>query len=128
MSSDIFKRDSGARQSQQFVAGTAAAFGCDPIDRFVGVHDVTRLAMDAVGGIDLQTKPTVSVSCHFVDSSGTEELAGIAIFRRTSWMTNVAVQNDQMHRLIFIVIGSRVIHIGQLVKSESAIVIRVRWC
>jgi hypothetical protein len=66
------------------VARTAAAFRCDPIDHFVGVHNVARLAVDAVGGIDLQTKWPVSDRSHFVDGSRTKELAGIAVFVNSS--------------------------------------------
>ena len=119
----MFKRDPST-ESQQFVAWTAAAFRCDPIDRFVGVHNVARLAVDAVGSIDLQTKSSLSGSSHFVDGSGTKELAGIAIFGGTSWMANIGVDDHQVDWLIFIVIGSRVINITQLVKREFAIVIR----
>ena len=112
--------------SQQFVARTAAAFGCDPIDHFIGVHNVACFTVDAVGGINLQTKLPVSGRSHFVNGSGTEELAGVAVFCRTSWMANIAVEDNQVDWLVFIVIGSRVINIGQLVKGEFAVVIRVR--
>src|SRR5215510_14777410 len=120
--------DRDGRQSQQFIAWTAAAFGCNPIDHFVGVHNVTRFAVDAVRGIDLQTKSPVSGRSHFIDGSRTKELAGIAVFVRTSWMADFGIEDYQVDGLILIVIGSRVINISQLVKGEFAIIIRARRC
>ena len=35
-----------------FVVGASAAFGDDPIDDLVGISDVARLAMNAIGCID----------------------------------------------------------------------------
>ena len=104
-----------ARNSQQFVAWTAAAFRCDPIDHFVGVHDVARLAVDAVGGIDLQTKSPVSGRSHFIHGSRTEELTGFPYSVRASRMANIGVRTTS-GRLIFIVIGSGVINIVSLSK------------
>ena len=44
---------SGGEGSQQFVAGSTAAFRCDPVDDLIGIHDVAGLAMNAVGSVDL---------------------------------------------------------------------------
>src|SRR2546423_15170185 len=37
-----------SRSSEEFVARTIPAFGCNPIDDFVGIHNVAGLTVDAV--------------------------------------------------------------------------------
>ena len=52
--------------------GPAAAFGRHPVDDLVRVHDVARLAVHAVGGVDLQLLLPGAVVHHLVDVGGTE--------------------------------------------------------
>ena len=77
--------------------------------------------MDAVGEIDLESQPAVRIFGHFVNSSGTEELTGIAILVGAARMADVGLQDMQMARLIFIVIRSGIVDIAQLVKGQLAI-------
>ena|SRR5437016_3613739 len=90
--------------SQQFVPRTATALRRDPIDDFVRIHDVASLAMDAVGKIDLQAPPSVSVFDHLINGGGTEELAWVAVLIRAAWMTDIRLQDVEMAGLIFIVV------------------------
>jgi hypothetical protein len=100
---------------QEFVSRTATAFGRNPIDDFVGVHDVAGLAMDAVGEVDLQTA-AVSVLHHFVNGGGAEILAGVALLVRTARMTNIRLQDVKVAGLVFIVGCTGMVYIGQFVE------------
>src|SRR5271157_6227250 len=61
-----------------FVIWPAATFWHGPINDLVGIGDVARLAMNAIGGVDLQLQ-RVALFGHFVDRRGTKILAGIAV-------------------------------------------------
>ncbi len=58
---------------------------------------------------------------HLVDIRGTEILARVAIFFHAAGVANVCVVNDQVRRLIFFVLGARVVEVGELVESKFAI-------
>src|ERR1041384_887608 len=57
----------------------AAAFGRDPVDDLVRVHDVARLAVDALGEVDLQTTPLRARINHFIDGRRAETLTRVAV-------------------------------------------------
>ena len=77
--------------------------------------------MDAVGGIDLQAKLSVSGIGHLINGGRTEELAGVTVFGSTARMANIRLQDDEMAWLIFVVIGSRIINIREFVKRQFAV-------
>src|SRR2546429_9546236 len=72
--------DSGATFAmlQRLVVRSRAAFGRRPGDDVVRVLDVARLAVHAVGGVDLQPPAARAVVHHLVDARRAEALAGIA--------------------------------------------------
>src|SRR5947208_3969268 len=107
--------------SQQLVSRASSAFGRNPVDHLIRIHDVARLAMDAVGGIDLQAKLSVSGIGHLINGGRTEELAGVTVFGSTARMANIRLQDDEMAWLIFVVIGSRIINIREFVKRQFAV-------
>src|SRR5579872_6044629 len=76
--------------SQAGVDRTAAALGRNPVDDLIRIHDVARLAVHAVGEIDLQALAGVGKAAvaegraaggsrhHLVHGSRTEVLARVA--------------------------------------------------
>src|SRR5688572_19770820 len=62
-----------------FILWPSAPFRRYPVDDLIRVHDVARLAVDAVGRIDLEFLRAVARIDHFVDVRGTETRAGIAV-------------------------------------------------
>ena len=60
------------------VVRAASAFGRDPGDDLVGVHDVAGLAVDAVGGVEHQLLAlTVAAVHHLVDVGGAKGWQGL---------------------------------------------------
>src|SRR5687768_8429608 len=51
-----------------------------PRDHLVGVHDVARLAVDAVRCVELKARRTVRAAHDFIDVRGTEPRARMAVF------------------------------------------------
>jgi hypothetical protein len=75
----------------------ASAFGRNPGDDLVGVHDVAGLAVNAVGGVQHQLLAFAVVAVHhFVDVGRTKTLAGVAEFFGTAAVTNIEVGNNQV--------------------------------
>src|SRR5262249_21395525 len=64
---------------------------------------------------------TLTAIDHFVNCSRTEELARIAILFRTSWMTDVRLQDVQMAWLIFIVYSAGIVDVSELVERQLTI-------
>src|SRR5262249_2120161 len=93
------------------------------VDDLIRIHDVAGFAMNAVGGVDLQSERSVSLPRigHFIDGGRTEKLAGITIFVGAAGIANVGLQHDEMAWLIFVVLRSGVIYVRQLVKGELSI-------
>src|SRR5947207_7383496 len=79
-SSARFRAGRFAAMLQRLVVRPRAAFGCGPGDDLVRILDVAGLAVDAVGGVDLQPPPAVAVVHHLVDARRAEALARIAEF------------------------------------------------
>src|ERR1700756_5114531 len=69
---------------QRLVVRPRAAFRRRPGDDLVRVLDVARLAVHAVGGVDLQAPAARAVVQHLVDAGRAEALAGIAELARAA--------------------------------------------
>src|ERR1019366_1767664 len=92
------------RSLKALVVGTRAALRRYPGDLTrVGFLDVARLAMHAIGGIDLKFLAAASVRDHFVDVCGTKIGAGIAEIRHATRRAEGGVSDMQVHRLVLIV-------------------------
>src|SRR5215475_6464265 len=81
-----YQTDKPPRQSRleeatlhAFVIRAATALWHNPRDNLIGVSNVARLAMNAVGKVDFQFL-TGAVFHHFIHSSRAKILAGIAVF------------------------------------------------
>src|SRR4030095_11337906 len=91
---------SRAPPSQPVVLRTTAAVRRHPRDHLIGVHDVARLAMDAVRRIDL--KPLVATLFdHFVDVRRAEPLAGVPEFFAASRVADIRM-HEQVRWLVFL--------------------------
>src|SRR6266436_5227562 len=104
-----------------FVVGAAATFGDDPINNLVGIGNITRLAMHAIRGVDLQLQAAIRLLGHLVHRSRTKILAGIPVFLDALCCTNIRVRHAKMARLIFLMPRPGVIHVRQPVKRQLAI-------
>src|SRR5262245_13693695 len=83
----------------------APAFGRDPIDDLVGIHNIASFAVDAVREIDFRLPAPVDLF-DFIDGGGAEILAGISEFNRTAADADTEIENLQMGRLVFVVFGA----------------------
>ena len=90
---------------QIHIVRSTSAFGRNPGDDLVGVHDVTGLAVNAVGGVERQllALPVAAVH-HLVDIGRTKSLAGVAEFFGAAGMTDIEVADKEMGRLILFVL------------------------
>src|SRR5271166_2633949 len=106
-----------------FVVRPAAAFGWYPGDDLVRIHDVAGLAMHAVGRIEvnLQAAGRVGGLDHLIDTGRTEVLAGVAEFLHAAFVTDVGVVNDEVRRLVFLMLGAGMIDVGKLIEGELAV-------
>src|SRR5438046_504594 len=110
-------------ESHAVVIWAATALRGDPGDDLVRVHDVAGLAVYAVGEVhrDLFCAGHIGSLNHFVNFGGTEVLARIAVLDSTACVADVSVMDDEVHRLIVIVLSARMIDIGELIEGELAI-------
>ena len=100
--------------SKVLVIWPAAAFRGGPCDDFVGILDVASLAVDAVGGVDLEALAGVVID-DFVDAGGAEARAGIVVFHGTRCNADVRVGNLQVDLLVLIVLGGGEVVIDQTI-------------
>src|SRR5262245_50075095 len=63
------------------VLRTSAVLGRHPGDHLVRIHDVARLAVNAVGRVDLQARRAVGLVRDFIDVRGTEPRARMPVLR-----------------------------------------------
>lgn len=77
--------------SEVLVVWTAAALRRDPVDNLVWIHDVARLAVHTVTGVNLQVDAMLGARLllHFVYRSWTEVLAWVAVFFHAARRTKV---------------------------------------
>src|SRR5438034_1263602 len=74
-----------------------STLGRHPRDYLIRIHDVARLAMDAVRRVDLQLFRG-RLGHHLVDVRRAEPLAGIAVLLGADRVTHLGV-DEQVHRL-----------------------------
>src|SRR5436190_10287623 len=98
---------------------SAAALWWDPGDDLVRVLNITSLAVHAVRRIQADALPIRrgGIVEHFVNVGWTKILARTAELAHTPRLADVRVFDDQMCRLIFFVLCSRMIKVGKFVKS-----------
>src|SRR5262245_27225935 len=98
--------------SELVVVGAAATLGRDPGDDPVGVGDVAGLAVDAVRGIEVEADLAVSVrGKDLVHVRRAEVLAGIAVLLPAAVDADGEVRDQEMARLILLVLRPRVVHV-----------------
>src|SRR5215469_4306918 len=88
---------------QRLVVRPRAAFRRGPGDDPVRVLDVTRLAVHAIGGVDLQAPSAGAVVDHLVDTCRTETLAGVAVFPGAAPRADAGVGDLQVYGLVLVV-------------------------
>ena len=71
--------------------------------------------------MDLQAARRVGGFDHLIDVGGAEVLAGVAELLHATLIADVGVVNDQMRRLVFLVLRARVIDVGELVEGQLAV-------
>ena len=108
------------RRLHPAIVRTATAFGRHPVDVLVGVLDVTRLAVDAVGGVDLVAE--VRTLAHpFVDRRRAVERRRTAenvVFRG---LLQRRVADLEMRRLVLVVAGAGEEDRRQTVEGERPV-------
>src|SRR5262249_22183455 len=90
---------------QLLIVRPRASFGSRPVDHLVGILDVAGLAMDTVGGVDLQAPATLPVIDHLVHAGGTGFLAGVAELGRATIRAHARIEDLQVRGLAFIMCG-----------------------
>src|SRR5262245_5547150 len=89
-------------QLEVIVARAAAAFGRDPRDDLVRIHDVAGLAVDAVREVDLEAQ-VLGVGLlrhHLVDRGRAELLAGVAVLDAALRLADVRVRDVEVDGLV----------------------------
>jgi hypothetical protein len=100
----------------------SAPLRTNPGNDLVRIGDVARLAVNAVGRIELQVLAgPAGVAFHLIHGRRAEILAWIAILGCAAVVADVEIGDPQVRRLVFLVVGRRVVHVGELVESELAI-------
>src|ERR1700733_1037445 len=109
--------------SHAVVVRSTAALGRDPGDDLIRIGDVARLAVHAIRRVqaDALAVGLGRVVDHFIDVGGTEVLARAAEFFHATRVADVGVVDHQMRWLIFFVLRSGVIKVGQLIECELAV-------
>src|SRR5688572_4273278 len=91
------------RGLQALIVGPGSAFRHGPGDDAVGILDVAGFAMDAVGGVDLQSLAAGAIVHHLVDGRGAEILAGIAELGDAARRADRRVVHLEVHGLVLVV-------------------------
>jgi hypothetical protein len=104
------------------VVGSSTAFGTDPDDVFIGVHDVASLAVDAVGGIELQVlAEPVGIIFHLIYGRRAVILAGITVLARAPVVADIETTDPQVGRLILFMMRSGMVNVLKLIEGQLAI-------
>ena len=82
--------------SHALVLRPSPSLGRHPVNHLVRVHDVARLAVHAVRGVDLETTGAVAGIDHFVDVRGAEARAGVAVLLAAARAADVGVVDDEV--------------------------------
>src|SRR5438128_1932103 len=109
--------------SHPVVVWPAAAFGWDPGDDLVWIGYIAGLAVYAVRWVEADALAVrlARVIDHLVYIRRAEVLAGAAEFLYAARIANIGVLNDEVGRLIFFMLGTRVTEVGELVEGELAV-------
>src|SRR5208337_1106450 len=109
--------------SHSVVIGAAATFGGDPGDDLVRILNVASLAVHTVGGIqaDALAMGRGTVVHHLVNICRTEVLARTRKLLHATVIADVRVLNQQMGRLILLVLGAGMIEVREFVERELAV-------
>src|SRR3974377_1304498 len=101
----------------------APALGRNPGDDLVGVHNVTGLAVHAVGRVqvDLHAARRVAGFDHLINARRTEILAGVAVLLHAALIADRGIADDQVCGLVLLVLRSGIIDVGQFVESQLAV-------
>src|SRR5438105_8063002 len=84
-------------QSQFLVVRASTAFGRHPGDHLIGIHDVARLAVKAVGEIQKRhAAALIGSRLRLIDIRWTEVKARVAIFRRAARDAHLCVENEKV--------------------------------
>src|SRR2546426_2471938 len=109
--------------SHPIVIRPTATLRRNPGDDLIRVMNVAGFAVHAVRWIqaDALSVGLRGVINHFINIRWTEVLARAAKFFNAALIANVGVLDDQMRGLIFFMLRTRVIKIGELVDGELAV-------
>src|SRR5207249_1026802 len=109
--------------SHPIVIRPTATLRRNPGDDLIRVMNVAGFAVHAVRWIqaDALSVGLRGVINHFINIRWTEVLARAAKFFNAALIANVSVLNDQVCGLIFFMLRTRVIKIGELVEGELAV-------
>jgi len=84
------------------VTWASTSFGWNPVDNLIRIGYIARLAMDAIGSVDLKAIFAL-LEDHLVHRRRTEILAGITVLPAPAPMTNVGLKNDRVAGLVLFV-------------------------
>src|SRR5215831_10925981 len=108
-----------------FVVGASAALWRNPLNHLVWIGNVARLAVDAIRGVDLQSRHAIFLH-YFVNRGRAEVLARVAVLANAAVHANVRLENNKVTRLIFIVSRAGMIDIGEAIKGQLAVAFEAR--
>src|ERR1700683_45198 len=120
-----FVRAPQSSELHSFVVGPAPTFRYDPIDNLVGIGNIASFAVYAVRSVYFQSE-LLALGNHFIHGGWAKILAGIAILSNAAVNADTRLEDVEVARLVFVVAGSGVIHIGQPVKCQLAIALKAR--
>ena len=104
------------------VVRAAASLGWNPSNHLVRIHHVARLAVNAIGWIELEILArAIFIPDDLVDICWTKALAGVRKFLSATVRTNAGVGDEQVGRLIFFMFDAGEVYIGQFVKSRDPV-------
>src|SRR5690242_10456371 len=111
-----------AAYSHVRIIWAAAAFRDHPIDVLHRILDVTGFAVDAVLRVDLESRLAPGAIAHdLIDARWTIALFRRVVTRQIDRDGNRGILQDEMDRLILLVIGVGEKHRGQLVERDHAV-------
>src|SRR5688572_27667461 len=102
------------------VLRTTATLRRYPGDDGVRIHDVARLAMDAIRRVDLKTGCAVGVAGDLVDIRRAEPRARVPVFGSADGAAHLGM-HQQVRRLILFVRSAGVVHVRHFVEREPPV-------
>src|SRR5688500_16137505 len=109
--------------SKVLVIRPRAALWRHPSDDLVGILDVAGLAVDAVGGVDLQAPAAAAIGAGIVDdlvhARRTEAGTGVVVFGGAAGDADRGVVDDEVDGLVLVVLGGGEIDAGEAVAGSE---------